>query len=361
MVIPNAPRFLRENDRIVFQSKIANLTPEKLHGFAKLELYDAVSGKVIAQELLDATKQTVPFTIDGSGNTVVAWELHIPEGLQAVQYKVLAKAGDFTDGEESILPVLTNRMLVTESIPLTVRSNTEKQYSFQKLKNPKTTTQKNHQLTLEYTTNPAWPALQSLPYLMEFPHECAEQTFSRYYANTLGAHILNSNPNVKAVFETWEGDGQLTSKLEQNEALKQVLIAETPWVRDAQSEAIRKKRLGLLFNLRKLQSQQHRVFRKLKQLQKNSGGFPWFRGGDENYYITRHIITGFGHLKQLDVVDLENNSKAMIEKAVRYIDTEFQKRHHHRLQYRKENEIYVSNSDIHYLYARSFYKKIRFR
>ena len=126
----------------------------------------------------------------------------------------MAKAGNFSDGEEMVLPVVTNRMMVTESLPLPIRGHQTKTYTLDKLKNNQSTTIKNHRYTLEFTSNPAWYAIQSLPYLMEFPHECAEQTFSRYYANALGSHIINSNPKIKAVFDSWAAKGQLQSNLE---------------------------------------------------------------------------------------------------------------------------------------------------
>jgi len=355
MVIPNPPRFLREKDTIVFQTKIANLTENTLNGFAKLELYNGVTGEVIDTKL-NNSNAIQNFTIDKKGNTSISWKLSIPEGIQVVEYKVLAKAGEFTDGESNVLPVLTNNMLVTESIPITVSSNSTKEYSFSKLKNNTSTSLRNHQLTLEYTSNPAWYAIQSLPYLMEFPHECAEQTFSRYYANSIGSHILNSNPKIKNVFETWKANGKLTSKLEQYEELKQVLISEAPWLRDAQSDAEKKKRLGLLFDIEKLASEEKSILKKLKQIQLSSGGFPWFSGGKENEYITRYIVAGFGHLQQLGVIDPSSKKNEILEKAITFLDTKFMENHNRKLKHQTLENITVGNYEIHYLYARSFSK-----
>ena len=368
MVIPNPPRFLRENDTIVFQAKIANLTNNTLNGFAKLELYDAITGKGITNQLLsplvrgdaegrgDNREGIQKFEINKKGNSSVSWKLTIPEGIQAVEYKVLAKAGNFTDGESNVLPVLTNNMLVTESIPITVRSNSSKTYSFNKLKNNTSATLRNHQLTLEYTSNPAWYAIQSLPYLMEFPHECAEQTFSRYYANSIGSHILNSNSKIKTVFDSWKTNGKLTSKLEQNEELKQLLISETPWLRDAQSDTEKKKRLGLLFDLEKLASDEKSILKKLKQMQLPSGGFPWFSGGKESEYITRYIVAGFGHLQQLGVTNPSAKKNVIIDKAIAFLDAKFIENHNRKLKYQTIEKIVVSNYELHYLYARSFFK-----
>ena len=130
----------------------------------------------------------------------------IPEGVGAITYKVVARAANVADGEENTAPVLTNRMLVTESMPLPIRGNQTKTFSFEKLINQNnfSSTLRNHKLTLEFTSNPAWYAVQSLPYLMEYPYECAEQTFSRYYANSLASYIANSKPVMKKVFESWK-------------------------------------------------------------------------------------------------------------------------------------------------------------
>jgi len=355
MVIPNPPRFLRENDTIIFQTKIASLSDKLLTGFAKLELYDAITGKVIDAEL-NNNNAIQDFSITEKGNTSISWKLTIPEDIQAVEYKVLAKAGDFTDGESNVLPAVTNSMLVTESIPFTVRANSSKTYSFNKLKNNTSTTLRNHQLTLEYTTNPAWYAIQSLPYLMEFPHECAEQTFSRYYANSIGSYMINSNPKIKTVFESWKANGKLTSKLEQNEELKQLLISETPWLRDAQSDAEKKKRLGLLFDIEKLASEEKSILKKLKQMQLSSGGFPWFSGGRENEYITRYIVAGFGHLQQLGVADTAIEKNTILVSAVNYLDSKFMEHHNRKLKHQTLEDITVGNYELHYLYARSFFK-----
>ncbi|MCA9485157.1 MAG: hypothetical protein KC553_15610, partial [Nitrospina sp.] len=165
MVIPNAPRFLREGDNIVISTKIANLSDTALSGQAELQLVDAVTGKDITELLLkpfDKLRVTTQqdFTVNAKGNTQVSWELTIPNNVQAVQYKVIAKAGDFSDGEQNALPVLSNRMLVTETLPMWVRSNETRTFVLDKLKTNTSTTLSNHKLTLEMTSNPAWYAVQ---------------------------------------------------------------------------------------------------------------------------------------------------------------------------------------------------------
>jgi hypothetical protein len=250
-------------------------------------------------------------------------------------------------------------MLVTESIPIWVRENSKKEYTFENLKNNTSTTLRNHQFTLEYTSNPSWIAIQSLPYLMEYEHECAEQTFARFYANALASEIIGSNPKIASLFETWRKNEKLNSKLEENEELKSIILAETPWLNDAQNEDEKKKNLALLFDLEKMKTSQETTFDKLKQKQKLSGGFAWFDGSNENEYITRHILAGLGHLSKLS--NNEDNAakiKQIAATGIPFLDQKF-------LQYRKARTLNLKTtdkfiwfnpySDLHYLYTRSFY------
>ncbi|MFB9107928.1 carboxypeptidase-like regulatory domain-containing protein [Flavobacterium gyeonganense] len=356
MVLPNFPRFFREKDTIVISAKISNITAEAKTGISVLQFFDATTMQPIDAKMLNADN-IKNFTIPAYGNTTVNWKITIPEGLQGVQYKILAKSGNFSDGEENILPVLTNNMLVTESIPIWVRENSTKEYTFENLKNNTSTTLRNHQFTLEYTSNPTWIAIQSLPYLMEYEHECAEQTFARFYANALASEVISSNPKIATVFEDWRKNGKLNSKLEENEELKSIILAETPWLKDAQSEEEKKKNLALLFDLEKMKTSQEATFQKLKQKQKASGGFSWFDGSDENEYITRHILAGLGHLSKLskgNTSQIDEISKT----GIPYIDSKFLEYYKARTKNLKKADkiIWINpHFDLHYLYARSFY------
>ncbi|MEW4925111.1 MG2 domain-containing protein [Algibacter sp. 2305UL17-15] len=369
MVIPNAPRFLREGDKITISTKIANLTEKQLSGQAKLILTDAISGKDISANLLnpppsgemsEGQRGKGAFTVAASGNTQVSWNLSIPDDIQAVKYKIVAKSGDFSDGEQNALPVLSNRMLVTETLPMWIRSNQTKTFTLDKLKTNTSTTLKNHKLTLEMTSNPAWYAVQALPYLMEYPYECNEQTFSRYYANALASHIANSNPRIQEVFNQWRNTDALLSNLEKNEDLKSILIQETPWLRDAQSETEQKKRIALLFDLNKMNNELQSAINKLKSNQMASGGWSWFKGGYENRYITQHIISGFGHLNKLNVIQ-SDSEESMIRKAINYLDTQFIKEYNDIRKYDAKADLskdHLSHTQLHYLYMRSFFPEI---
>jgi len=360
MVVPNMPRFLRETDTITLSAKITNMTPDAKNGNAMLQLFDAVTQQPVDVQMGNAISMK-PFTLSPTGSTTVTWKISVPVGLQGVQYKILAKAGNFTDGEENILHVLTNSMLVTESLPLWVREKSTKTYTFNNFKGNTSTTLRHHGITLEYTSNPAWLALKSLPYLMEFEHECAEQVFSRYYANSIASHIINSNPKIAEVFTAWRKEG-ITPRLEQNEELKSVILAETPWMLDNQSEEEQKNRLALLFDLSTMKNSLDANFRKLQEKQLPSGAFPWFAGGTEDEYITRHIVAGFGHLSKLGILSKKDSISVsgITKKAVPYLDKCFLKRDKEakKLRGKKDNfRMPYPYADLHYLYTRSFYIK----
>lgn len=370
MVIPNAPRFLREGDQITISTKIANLTEKELSGVAQLILTNPITGEDISNEIVrlsavETSSIEQNFNVEREGNTQVSWKLRIPEGLQAVQYKIVAQAGDFSDGEQNALPVLSNRMLVTETLPMWVKSNETKTFTLDKLKDNTSTTLTNHKLTLEMTSNPAWYAVQALPYLMEYPYDCNEQTFSRYYANALAKHIVTSNPKIEAVFNQWKSSDALLSNLEKNQELKSLLIQETPWLRDAQSETEQKKRIGLLFDLNKMNNELSSALNKLKQNQLPSGAWPWFNGGYANRFISQHIISGFGHLNKLGVSlsAVEGSSEnRMIQNAIQYLDTEFIKEYKDIRKYNKDADLskdHLSYTQLHYMYVRSFYPEVK--
>lgn len=359
MILPNQPRFFREGDEIYFSAKVVNMSDGKLEGKATLQLLDAISMKSVDEEFGN-TGPDLHFEISKGNSGYVSWKLSIPEGAGPVMYRVIATAGDFSDGEEMVIPVLKNRMLVTESLPLPIKGNETKHFRFESLANNRSKTLRNYSYTLEFTSNPAWYAVQALPYLMEYPYECSEQIFNRVYANALASHIVNQHPKIKTVFESWmsESPDALLSNLEKNQDLKNALLEETPWVMQAKNESERKKRIALLFDLNKMDMELSTALNKLQQKQLGSGAWPWFAGGQENRYITQYIITGMGKMASLGILDMNDQRVIqMVSAGLRYLDqqmfddfTSIKQKHD---DYRTKR--YISRTQIQYLYARSFF------
>lgn len=357
MVVPNMPRFLRQGDDIVISSKIVNLSKNNLNGNIILHLTDPITGKEVNAEFQN-TSATVPFAVSKNQNTEVSWKIKIPKSTSAIQIKIMASTGEYSDGEQHVLPILTNQTLVTETLPLWVNSKQTKEFVLEKLKNTTSTSLSHHNLTLEITSNPAWYAIQSLPYLMEYPYDCNEQTFSKLYANSLASHIANSSPKIKAVFEQWKSSDALISNLEKNPELKSIIIEETPWLRDSKSEAEQKRRIGLLFDLNTMRSKSTLAKDKLKNNQLHNGAWPWFAGGRESRYITQHIIMGMGHLKHLKVDVEDYQMKQMTRNGLKYLDNEFLREYNKLINREPKADLnanHLTSLQLHYLYTRSFY------
>lgn len=364
MVVPNAPRFFREGDKIVLSCKVSNMSDKDLEGVIQLDLLDPFKDKTIAEKFKLKDKQ-LEFKVEAHKSTSLSWALDIPYQISAVKHRFVAKAGDFSDGEESVLPILTNRMLVTESLPLPIRGKESKEFKFEKLLTNNSKSLKHHRYTLEFTSNPAWYAIQAMPYMMEYPHECAEQTFTRYYSNAIATHIMNGNPRVKEVIDKWgeESPDAFLSNLQKNQELKSLMLEETPWVLDAKSEEQTKKNLSILLDLNRMSKELDKALGKTIKTQSANGGWPWFPGMKESRYITQHIVTGIGHLDHLGIEDVRNDNKVwnMVRKGVDYLDGEIVRDYKNAKRWDPDylKNQHIGYTQIQYLYARSYFPELK--
>ena len=301
MVEPNPPRFLREGDVLEMTVKISNQSSVLQTGSVRLTLSDALTGAAVDAELGN-TERDRQFEVSPQESRSISWRLEVPDGLGPLTYKAVGSTGRLSDGEEGFLPVLSRRILVTESLPLPVRGPETKTFDFSRLTQSGQSDSLRHQsLSVQMASNPAWYAVMALPYLMEYPYECSEQVFNRLYANALARHIATSDPKIRAVFDRWKATEALESPMEKNQELKSVTLEETPWVRQAQAESQARRNVGVLFDANRLNEETARTLRKLAEMQLGDGAWPWFPGGRANDYITLYITTGFGRMRRLGV------------------------------------------------------------
>lgn len=299
MVQPNPPRFVREGDTIEFTVKVSNQSQAPQKGLVRLTLADARTSKN-ADPLLGNTATDLAFDIPAKESRSFSWQLRVPDGVGPLTYKAVGTSDRLSDGEEGFLPVLSRSILITESLPLPIRGGQSKVFDFAKLRTSAQSNTLQHQsLTVQMVSNPSWYAVMALPYLMEYPYECSEQTFNRLYANTLARHIAESDPKIRAIFDQWKGTPALDSPLEKNQDLKMVVLEETPWLRQAQQESQARRNVGILFDANRLNAETARLLQKLGELQLADGAWSWFPGGPANDYITLYITTGFGRLRHL--------------------------------------------------------------
>ena len=359
MVFPELPRFLREGDVLTLRSRINKLVDREINGTASIQIIDPTTGRDLTREWIKTTDQEFAIS-DVSSATHALWDVTVPLGhVTPVEVIIKAKSTEHTDGVKLYLPILSNRILVTEAMPFSVRSGKQKKVFIRALELLEDKNISPHRLTLEFTQNPVWFAIQSLPYLKEYPHDCIEQIVHRLYANALASHVAQQIPNIKSVFEEWRSKEELISNLNKNSELKSALIEESPWLRDAQSEEEQMARIGELFDLKSLADEYEKDLGRLTESQHSSGGFSWFSDGRPNVYMTQLVINVFGHLQVLGVeLPHQDHWRPMIDRALQFSNTEMRQRYE-RLTKDAKNSKSIDYLSLQAIYTQSFFERYK--
>ena len=359
MISPDIPRFFREGDTIYFSTKIISLSNVKLSGDVSLQFFDANNMKPMKGILLENSVQT--FEVSANSSISKHWKIYIPSGLNAVVYRLTASSKNHRDGEERIIPVLSNKILVTESLPIHLNPQEAKKLVFQNLLNSAKNRSLVHQyLKLEMTTNPAWYAMLALPKISEGNKTDAISSFNCYYSNSMANYLLHAQPQIKQIFDIWkvEKSGALTSQLEKNPELKPVLLEETPWMFDAKNESEQRKTLALFFDQNQVNHELSKNLDKLLENQLVDGSWSWFKGMRANRYVTQHIVNGLVRLQSKKIPDQNSIQKIKkpLTKAIQYLNGKLLEDY----QNLKNNEKIIFGNDhlgnlqIQYLFTLSF-------
>ncbi|MBW8360412.1 MAG: hypothetical protein K0M63_11505 [Weeksellaceae bacterium] len=327
-VTPNYPRFLREGDELNLQSKLSSLISQSLNGTARLQILDAFTNEDISSKF-KVNEMQKAFSLAENGNSVVNWKLSVPNDVSSIIIKIVAQAGNFSDGEQKAIAVLPNRMLVTDAVPIFVKEGQTKTFTLENLANNNSATATNVANTLELTTNPIWEIMFALPSLKNDQNSSADVVFNKWFADVLASEIFKANPKLKTVFEEYQRKGLLTSNLEKNQELKQLLLEETPWVLDSKNETEQMEKLARLFDANTMRNSIQADWAELKQLQNPDGGFSWYQGYPSSYYTSLYILKNLGRINEWlkgNVADYQGSEqKEMVSKLVNYVDSEVHK------------------------------------
>ena len=322
MIQPNVPRFLREGDAAMISARIFNTSERALNGTARLRLLNAETEAVVAEwsqsvSLAAGGTTSVTFNFDVTGFTADA-------SLFICQMTV--SGADFSDGEQHYLPILPATEHVTVTVPVTQHHPGVTTVDLSKLV-PADATQPK--LTVEYTNNPAWLMTQALSVVGTPDHDNAISLAAAYYANALGRHILRQNPQAKRVFDLWKQEAQkaqkapvstLSSQLEKNQELKDLLLSETPWVLDADNETEQRQRMGDFFDENLMQNRLQQSLDKLRKLQRHNGAWSWWPEMPGSFYMTVSISE---MLVRLNAMTGENQETAqMLSSAFKFMGQE---------------------------------------
>ena len=302
MVQPNMPRFLREGDKATIVAKLSNTSGKKVSGNARMQIIDPETNKVVWQK-------TQGYHIDANGSATVAFDV---QGLKEGVYinKVVAAGNGYSDGEQHYLPVLSNRELVTNTLPITLHQPGEQSFDLSKLFLNKEGKQAkgaaDAKVTIEYTNNPSWLMIKALPAISNPDEEDAISLMSAIYANTITTHI------------------------------QKYLSLENQSEKNLSQETIR------------LQNQ----VEKLKKLQNPNGSFSWWKGMKGSRYMTTSVAEMMVRLNA--VAGVQKSTAKMLTSAIDYLSWQTaQEVREMKKQEEKKHKVSPSEQALHYLYILS--------
>jgi hypothetical protein len=355
MVEPNIPRFIRNGDRATVTTAIHNLSDSALSGTVRIEFFDPVTG----QPSIAVTDGEQQFNAAAGRTVSASWTFNVPRGIDLTAVKIIASTAGFSDGEQHLLPVLPNRISVTESIPLNVTDSKTRTFAFADGK--ASSTREDYRMTLELTANPVWYAVQALPAITAPQSDNVIDWFAAYYSNSLATELANSNPKIRQIVDAWTRQAgtkeTLLSNLEKNRELKAVLLEETPWVVAAGDETEQLQRLALLFDVNRANDLNRRALEKLRSMQQADGGWAWFPGMRSNVSITRWILLGLGNIGKTSAENPE--IRDITEKAISFIDNEFRKHYEQTAKLSDTpQKVIPSTADLEFMLVRSMYRNI---
>ena len=316
MLQPNMPRFVRVGDKANIAASLMNLSDKGVKGTVRMELFNPETEKVFYS-------QKQKFDVKGGETGHVNFTFEVSDKYAVMACRMVADGDTFSDGEQRYIPVLTDKQWVTETVPLNVNGEGAHTFSLENLFNKHSKTASEQRLTVEFTAHPAWYAVQALPVVAHPQNEDALSWATAYYAHSLAAYIVKENPRIKQVFDSWKAQGgtkeTFMSNLQKNQELKNILLAETPWLAEATNEGEQKQRIATLFDLNTMNSQLAVSVEKLGELQNADGAWSWYKGMQGSRYVTTQVMEMLVRLNALTHQDADSRMQPMIQKGFEYL------------------------------------------
>lgn len=294
MVRPYLPRFFREGDKADLRVMVNNAGAAPLAGDVTLEITDPLTGENLAPAFgLPAAVPARAFRVEAGGGTPVVFPLAAPARVGTVAFKVVAKSGSLSDGELRPLPVLPGRMHLVQSRFATLKEGKTRELRFDDMARTDDPTRINEQLVVTVDAQLFYGLLEALPYLVNYPYECTEQTLNRFLSTGILTSLYDKYPQVAVMAKELSKRETVYETFDAADPNRKMALEETPWLETAQGG----KDAGLGFEKvldpRVAKAQRETSLAKLLKAQTSLGAFPWWPGGPPSPYMTLYIVHGF--------------------------------------------------------------------
>lgn len=293
MVRSYLPRFLREGDAAEIKVVVNNGSDKVMNGQLQLAIEESESGKSAIDLFHLSSRETKKtFSVPANGSTAVIFRIQAPNITQSFAFTVRAQSKNFSDGEKRLLPILPSRMHLAQSRFVTLNNKDHKVIEFKDMAKRDDPTRIDDRLVLTIDGQLFYGVLKSLPYLIEYPYECVEQTLNRYLSTGIIHSLFNKYPAVAKMaqqFSKRKTSLELFSLPDENQRMT---IEESPWQQMAAGGSSDANYLKNVLDRRLVKKERDRALDRLKKMQRPDGGFSWFEGGPASEYMTLYVLMG---------------------------------------------------------------------
>ena len=320
MVRPYLPRFLREGDVAELKVVVNNASEKELSGRLTFDIIDPDSEKsVLAEFGLAAADATRAFTAPAGGGTNLTFTVTAPRRVGQVAFKVVGAAGEFSDGELRPLPLLPGRMHLAQSRFVTLRDGSRRTMTFADLAAGGDPTLVNDSLVVTVDTQLFYSVLSALPYLVQYPYECTEQTLNRFVSTGILTSLYGKYPAVARMAKEFSARETPLEAFNRPDPNRTMALEETPWLVESRGGDAGSTPVLNVLDPKVAKAQREGALAKLKKAQTASGGFPWWAGGPPSPYMTLYIMYGLAKAAEFGV----DVPRDMVEEGWGYLARHF--------------------------------------
>lgn len=315
LVRPYVPRFFREGDAAELRVVLTNGADKELKGELPLDLFDPATQKSVSGDwALKESKKA--FTLPPKGSQTLSFKVTTPRKVGEVAFKAVGTAGSWTDGEVRVLPVLPSRLHLSQSRFVVSRGAGEKAITFEELLASTDKSLQSEQLVVTVDAQLFEAVLAALPYLLEYPYECTEQTLNRFLSAGIVSAVMKKYPDVAKRMAAHAGRSTPLEQFNRPDANRKAQLEETPWLIEAKGgEAPASAKVLRVLDPKVANASRDAALQKLQEMQNHDGGFPWFPGGPSSLYMTLYLLNGFSRGVEYGVA----LPKSMVQRAWYYV------------------------------------------